>query len=480
LNVERCELNVERSPWLADVPFWAAVWVIGLLLAFGRHAPLYRLFYSLPYMSLLRAPVKFIRFVEVATAILAASGLAGLMQTGTRRLRGWTIGASVCAGLALLAALWAGGADAAIRQALEPMGLAPAAALLKGNLVRALLHGAVACSVAATLFFLRSRLRHSVLPLLVLAAAWLALDALLVNRRFIMGWDLAPFYRDNVVKRMVLKTMPHGAAFANHATPSTAQHWFSGSLHYAGIRRVEAIPEAQLREMLALASNDLARVWEIGGAGYALIPTAWSHRIARDRCEHVAWLQFGDGVVHQAPPSENGAELLRIKNPLPYAYLSGSWRLVADEATARATLYKNAGEGQPEAVFVGDTLPPSSESGQVGRLTVQSSRFRNGALFTRLEIVADTPQMLTVRETIQPPLAVFLDGERQTIVSNSVGVGIYVPPGNHQVVLRTEWNFSGLAIASAPCLFLFLIGVGSVWHVLFAKSGIKESVDEAP
>jgi hypothetical protein len=202
--------------------------------------------------------------------------------------------------------------------------------------------------------------------------------------------------------------------------------------------------------------------------------------MARDRCEHVAWLQIGDGVIHQAPPSENGAELLRVKNPWPYAYLSGSWRLVKDEATARAALFKNAAEGRPEAVFVGDSLPAAPESGRVGRVTIKSSRFRNGALSTRLEIAADTPQMLTVRETAQPQLAVFLDGERQTVVSNSVGVGIYVPPGNHQVVLRTEWNPCGLALASAPCLFLFLIGVGSVWHFLSAKSGFKVSVAEAP
>ena len=470
--------SAPSDPWLPDIPFWACVWVIGLLLAFGRHAPVYRLFYSLPYMSLLRAPVKFIRLVELATAILAASGLACLMQPGARRWRGWTIGAGVCAGLALLGAIWAGGADAAIRQTLEPMRLAPAAALLKGNLVRALLHGAFACGVAAALFFLRGRLRNSVLPILVLAAAWLALDALLVNRRFIMGWDLSPIYRDNVVTRRVLDTMPHGAAFANHGTPSTVQYWFSGSLYYAGIRRVEALPEGQLREMLALANNDLVRVWEIGGAGYALIPSAWSRRMARDRCEHVAWLQIGDGVIHQAPPSENGAELLRIKNPWPYAYLSGSWRLVKDEATARAALFKNAAEGRPEAVFVGDSLPAAPESGRVGRVTIKSSRFRNGALSTRLEIAADTPQMLTVRETAQPPLAVFLDGERQTIVSNSVGVGIYVPPGNHQVVLRTEWKPCGLALASAPCLVMFLVGVVCIGRARSNKTGVGVSQAE--
>jgi hypothetical protein len=114
----------------------------------------------------------------------------------------------------------------------------------------------------------------------------------------------------------------------------------------------------------------------------------------------------------------------------------------------------------------------------VGRVTIKSSRFRNGALSTRLEIAADTPQMLTVRETVQPPLAVFLDGERQTIVSNSVGVGIYVPPGNHQVVLRTEWKPCGLALASAPCLVLFLVGVVCIGRARSNKTGVGVSQAE--
>ncbi|MCL1888481.1 MAG: hypothetical protein FWF96_06380 [Kiritimatiellaeota bacterium] len=70
---------------LHDVPFWAALGVVALLLAFGRHAPFYKLFYAIPKMDLLRAPVKFIRVVEWSTAFCFASGLTVLL----RRLPSW-------------------------------------------------------------------------------------------------------------------------------------------------------------------------------------------------------------------------------------------------------------------------------------------------------------------------------------------------------------------------------------------------------
>ena len=61
------------------VAFWSAVGLVSLLLAFGRHTPLYRLVYALPVLSYLRAPVKFLHLTELSLAILAALGFAALL-----------------------------------------------------------------------------------------------------------------------------------------------------------------------------------------------------------------------------------------------------------------------------------------------------------------------------------------------------------------------------------------------------------------
>lgn len=62
------------------VLFWTAVSVIALLLAYGRHAPFYRFFYMLPYMSAIRNPTKFLHVFTFAMLVVFAYGVHGLSR----------------------------------------------------------------------------------------------------------------------------------------------------------------------------------------------------------------------------------------------------------------------------------------------------------------------------------------------------------------------------------------------------------------
>ncbi len=64
-----------RAVW-----FWGGAAMLSLLLAFGRHAPLYRLFYALPYFSTIRNPFKFLHPLHAILPILFAYGLQGLFR----------------------------------------------------------------------------------------------------------------------------------------------------------------------------------------------------------------------------------------------------------------------------------------------------------------------------------------------------------------------------------------------------------------
>ena len=404
------------DPWLTDVPFWAGVWVVGLLLAFGRHAPVYRLFYSLPYMSLLRAPVKFIRLVELATAVLAASGLACLMQPGARRLRGWAIGAGICAGLALLAALWAGGADAAIRQALEPMGLAPAAALLKGNLVRALLHGACACGVAAALFFLRGRLRNSVLPLLVLAAAWLALDALLVNRRFITGWDMTPFYRPNRIVKQILEERGQAPVVVNYVSPSIQEDRFSQALSANNILNCVPSPQAPskepFRQLHEALKNNLPAFWRNCGAQYGILPANAIRAFPGIRLQPILTFELTNGQVSPMHNPARAAVLARLPDATPHAYLSPTWSVVTEDNSLQAVA---ARADARRTIVVGQTPAEcGSPEASAGTVSILRVRHQGGALKTVLDVEAPTGQFLVLRSHAQASAKVTvarLDGQ---------------------------------------------------------------------
>ena len=60
--------------------FWTAVLVVSLLLAFGRFAPFYHLFYTLPYFSTIRNPIKFLFVFSWALVIIFAYGIHGLSR----------------------------------------------------------------------------------------------------------------------------------------------------------------------------------------------------------------------------------------------------------------------------------------------------------------------------------------------------------------------------------------------------------------
>lgn len=60
--------------------FWAALAGVSLLLAYGRFAPFYQLFYALPYASTIRNPVKFIHVLQWALLVIFAYGLGGLSR----------------------------------------------------------------------------------------------------------------------------------------------------------------------------------------------------------------------------------------------------------------------------------------------------------------------------------------------------------------------------------------------------------------
>ena len=60
--------------------FWIAVLLLALLLAFGRHAPIYQFVYALPYFSTIRNPIKFLFVFSWAIVIIFAYGIHGLSR----------------------------------------------------------------------------------------------------------------------------------------------------------------------------------------------------------------------------------------------------------------------------------------------------------------------------------------------------------------------------------------------------------------
>jgi hypothetical protein len=68
-------VTAEGPDLRADVIFWGLATLTALLLAMGKYSPLYQLFYQLPVVNNIRAPVKFMQVFQIALAVLAVYGL---------------------------------------------------------------------------------------------------------------------------------------------------------------------------------------------------------------------------------------------------------------------------------------------------------------------------------------------------------------------------------------------------------------------
>lgn len=72
--------QTKKKLWKKEILFWSAVAVITLLLSFGKHFPLYWLFFQLPVVSSIRNPNKFLQIFQIAIGILSAYGF--MLATG--------------------------------------------------------------------------------------------------------------------------------------------------------------------------------------------------------------------------------------------------------------------------------------------------------------------------------------------------------------------------------------------------------------
>jgi hypothetical protein len=90
-------LRKKQSPYSEQerrmVWFWVAVAAGSLALSWGHFAPFYRIFFSIPYLSTIRIPSKFLHVMHLALWVLFAYGLEaiarGSLASGKERLGGW-------------------------------------------------------------------------------------------------------------------------------------------------------------------------------------------------------------------------------------------------------------------------------------------------------------------------------------------------------------------------------------------------------
>lgn len=304
------------------VGFWAVVAAGSLALSWGHFAPFYRIFFSIPYLSTIRIPSKFLHVMHLALWILFAYGLEaiarGSMAPGLDRLGGWrdrftawrrsaatgevrwVFGAVVVFAISVVAALQYAGSASELRAHLRTiefqMGPPATAEFSIGEAWKAVGFFAVSLALVVGLitgFFHGTRSRIG----WMLVGGVLAADLYRANLPWVKSYDWVTRYQSNPVfellkekpweQRVTAFLDPHrqGPLVGGEATLSWTylqKEWLENQFQYFNIQSLDIsqmprVPELEATYFAALGLLDnqsnlplVGRLWQLTNTRYIL------------------------------------------------------------------------------------------------------------------------------------------------------------------------------------------------------------------
>lgn len=297
-------------PRSGEIRFWSAALLLTLLLSFGRHFPLYSLFFRLPLVNSIRNPNKFLQVFQVLLGILAAHGLQTLCGASASHRRHFLRILTAAASLLLLGALLLRPADPWLLLGFADTPWAGhATAILATRRMGLLLAGGIALSAAALLWAAQKHPQW-LAGLLLLTAT----DALLLGRHYLEPFStrlltdnpLADYLDEHLgPDRVAVLTENDYAFFVAHLFP--ARH--IAHVNALSIARLPADFDAYFREH----GYNTPRMWHDFGVRYVLMPRdAW--RQVADSSDLRAAFAFDVGIDprgrERLRPNPEGAHVL--------------------------------------------------------------------------------------------------------------------------------------------------------------------------
>ncbi len=503
--------------------FWAGIALLSLLFAFGKYAPFYKLFYSLPYASTIRNPVKFMHPFHLTLVILCGYGLHALAKqfvkpvaAGESKLtehvgnwwnsvsgfeRHWTLATFGLAALGMLGLLLYGSARKELEKHLvsvafsEDMakGIASHSIGEVGYFVFFLALSAGAVAVAMSGYWSGTRARWAGVTLGLL----LVVDLARANTPWIIYWNYPEKYASNPLIEL-LKQTPHEGRVQSLPMQLGQQfgvfqqlygtEWTQHLFLYNNIQCLDvtqdprpSVENEAYRAALTRRASTITRLWEltntrhIFGVNDSNLITSIAAQLDPGQNRFRIHVPFDlvpkPGIkdptrLDQVTVATNGPgqfALIEFTGALPRAKLFTHWVVNTNETEVLSRL-TNATFNPHETVLVSTPLSaatntPGTNVGEVKFLTYAPKRIR-------LAANAVAPSVLLLNDKHSPNWKVSVDGQPATLLRcNYLMRGVQVPTGKHEIEFRYEPSVTGLYVTlAAMALALFLLGL-----VLFTR-----------
>ncbi len=521
--------SLPRRKWLW---FWLGVAVVSLLLAFGRFAPFYKLFYALPYVSTIRNPVKFLYLFSFAMVVLFAFGVDGLsrqhMQPATGRfqvpwagLQSWwkqagkfekywvyACGLAVQAGLLgwwiyarhheelveyLQTAKTGASPEAVANFSIQHAGWFAAAFFLAAGLMVLILSG----------FFAGRRAASGGVCLALLLAG----DLVLANHPWVIYWDYHDKYASNpVVDYLKDKPYEHRVVMAPVSLPRNLVmfsklyqiEWMQHQFPYYNIQSFETVEMPRMPADFAAFKTTinetngaspwflLTRGWQLTATRFVFGPANLGEFLGRQTnfgsspFEVITRLDLANkagifkpkGLDEMTVVLMNNGPLALFDFPraLPRAKLYSQWQIETNNAEVLKKVFEPAFD-PVKSVFVAGNVPPSSATGTDAG-TVEIIHYASQEI--DLKANAAQSSVLLLNDHFDPDWKVFVDGQRAELLRcNFLMRGVYLTSGSHQVDFKfqpsVKWLYVSLTgVATALLAIVIFIILARKNHVAVA------------
>jgi hypothetical protein len=499
--------------------FWLGVFIIGLLMAFGRFGFLYSIFYyHLPFASTIRNPAKFIHVATWAMLIIFGYGVDGLVRAYIPSSlpanakpvkisafdKKWLLGCLIALGAGLVG--WAIYAKSSykLESHLQTIGF-------KGGMA----HGIASFSVQSVGWFILFLILTIIALALVFTgqfagprAKWggvllgglIVIDLARADLPWIIHWDVADKYASNPVIDLLrqkpyehrVTMLPFGSGdqeisiFGNLYGIEWVQHLFL----YYNIESLDVVQEPRTAIdnkafRHALFPNpdprqktpaQFLREWELTNTRYLLglgepgFVEALNQQVDPGK-NRFRLLQPFDLAPKPGKIGQTAGEFTAVTNgpghlgvieftgALPRAQLYSNWQVNTNDESTLALLGNPAFDVHQQ-VLVANPIPaplPANTNQAAGTVQIKDNyEPKRIELDTNVKV----PSVLLLNDKFNADWKAWVDGKPEPILrANYIMRGIYLQPGQHDIVFRYEPPFGIFYVSLSAVIFgIILLG----------------------
>lgn len=452
--------------------FWTMIGLAGFWLAFGKYSLLYKLFYQLPLVNNIRAPIKLLDNFQICLAFVAAFGLDALLRSEalTLKNRKWiAAGGAVAGGLMLVAGLWFALFPGGKSGEFSAMGMGAYADLMTRNISSAWVHAGILGLIAAALVLALWKKQANARWVGALFVAVLAADSVMLTSHYFRAENIADLRRGSAIIHYLKENQGNERVFLLDQS-GIYKRWLAvdRSFHKLDIFNIWQMPRMPLeyKEFLGTVGRNQIRLWELSSIKYV----AASAGILQQLSQNPQLGKMFEPVLNYQVPTAQGMRpdvLLEFKNAVPRFALFKNWNTVPLEQQCAILV---SGQHNPHTTLLVDAESGvSSQGGDETFRRMEAKITHNTATVT---VETECPAILRFSQRHQPGWAVYIDGKAENLLKvDYLCMGVSVPSGKHVVEFRCISGRRQVLFISS----VFFLSLAGAVFLLIRRSGINES-----